>query len=157
MVPEPGVVVDLLQLTLGGSARVVEHRQPDVRQQSHAPEPSRAFESMLLRWSLVVGQVEVGHAEVERAAQDGALNLQRTVITEVLPQPQGDLGQVDATAPAAAIGHLLVPVIGGDVGHGQESVTPAVGGPGWRAASPVVVTLPRCDGAAGRNVPGGTR
>ena len=37
------------------------------------------------------------------------------------------------------------------------STPPAVRGPGWRAASPAVVTLPRRDGAAGRNVPGGTR
>jgi hypothetical protein len=33
----------------------------------------------------------VGHAEVERAAQDGALGAERLVVTEVVPHPS-DIG-----------------------------------------------------------------
>ena len=39
---------------------------------------------------VVVGEVEVGDAEVERAAQDGALGVERTVVAEVVPEPERD-------------------------------------------------------------------
>ena len=38
--------------------------------------------------SVVVGQVEVGDAQVEGPTHDGALGVERPVVTEVLPQPE---------------------------------------------------------------------
>jgi len=49
-------------------------------------------------------QVEVGHAEVKGAAQNGALDVDGAVVPEVLPQPERNRGQVGATAPHAAYG-----------------------------------------------------
>ncbi len=40
------------------------------------------------RRPVVVGQVEVGDAEVECAAKDGPLPIQRRVVAEVMPQPE---------------------------------------------------------------------
>ncbi len=77
---------------------------------------------------VVVRQIEVRHAEVEGAAQNGPLDVDGAVVPEVLPQPESNLGQVDATAPAAAVRHLPIMVLGGDVGHGQESATARSGG-----------------------------
>ena len=55
---------------------------------------------------VVVREVEVGDAEVEGAAQDRPLGRQRRLVAEVLPQAQGDRGQLHAAAPAAAVGML---------------------------------------------------
>src|SRR6266849_603309 len=41
-------------------------------------------------------------------------------MAEVVPEAQGNPGQVDAAAPAAAVGHLLVPVRSRSVGHGRS-------------------------------------
>jgi hypothetical protein len=60
--------------------------------------------------AVVVGQVKVGDAEVEGAAQDGARDPQRPVVTEVLPQAQRDRGQLQAAATAAAVLDVLVAV-----------------------------------------------
>jgi hypothetical protein len=38
--------------------------------------------------AVVVGEVEVGDAQIERAAQDGALDVERLVVAEVVPEPQ---------------------------------------------------------------------
>src|SRR6185295_2426517 len=64
---------------------------------------------------VVVGQVEVGHAEVERAAQDGALGAERLVVTEVVPQPERYRRQQQPAATRAAIAQVLVTVRGGDI------------------------------------------
>ena len=57
----------------------------------------------------------MGDAEVERAADDRAADGQRPVVAEVLPQPERDRGQLQAAAPAAPVGDLLVAVGGGRV------------------------------------------
>ena len=60
------------------------------------------------------------HAEVEGAPADGLLGAERPVGPEVVPQPQRDRRQHQSAAPASAVGHGLVAVSGGDVGHGDE-------------------------------------
>ena len=69
---------------------------------------------------VVVGQVEVGDAEVERAAQDGPARLQRPVAAEVLPQAERDRRELEAAAPTAPVGHRLIAVLGGSPGHHGE-------------------------------------
>ncbi len=53
--------------------------------------------------AVVVGQVEVGDAEVEGAAQDGALRVERAVAAEVVPEPERDAGQLEPAAPGAGV------------------------------------------------------
>src|SRR5205085_6442842 len=67
--------------------------------------------------AVVVGEVEVGDPEVERAADDLAARLQRAVAAEVLPEAERDRWQEEPAAAAAAEGHLVVTARGGDVDH----------------------------------------
>ena len=67
--------------------------------------------------SVVVGQVEVRHAQVEGPAQDPAAVLARPVVAEVLPQPEGDGGEARAAAPATPVPHGRVPVTRRFVDH----------------------------------------
>ena len=69
---------------------------------------------------VVVREIEVADAEIERAPQDRALRLQRPVTAEVVPQPQRDQRQLDPAAPTAPVGHALVAVVGGDIGVGAD-------------------------------------
>ncbi len=62
-------------------------------------------------------------AEVEGAAQDRAAVLQRAIVTEVLPQPERDRGELDAAGADAAIGH---PLVAGRVGHEQGNRAPRI-------------------------------
>jgi hypothetical protein len=60
---------------------------------------------------IVVGQVEVGDAQVERPPDDGPLDLRRVVATEVLPQAEGKLGQLQPAAAGAAVLHPAVSIV----------------------------------------------
>src|SRR5262249_61632047 len=77
-----------------------------------------------VRRAVVVREVEVGHAEVERTAEDRPLGLYRALIAEVLPEPEGDLGQLHAASPAPAGTPVALPVTGRNVGH-AGSLSPA--------------------------------
>ena len=69
-----------------------------------------------VRGPVVVGQVEMGDAQVESSPQHSALRLEWSVVTEVLPEPEGDCRQQQAAPPTTAVGHGLVAILGGDVG-----------------------------------------
>ncbi len=60
-----------------------------------------------VRRPVVVGQVEVGHAPVERPAQDRPLGLDRLVVAEVVPQAERDRRQLQPRPAAAAVGVAL--------------------------------------------------
>ena len=75
-------------------------------------DPTEVGLGAAVRRPVVVGQVEVGDAQVESAAQDGALALERLVVAEVLPEPERDGRQQQAAASAAAVGHGVVAVVG---------------------------------------------
>ena len=79
--------------------------------------------------AVVVGEVEVGHPAVERPAQDRALGLLGAVGPEVLPQPQGQDGQLEPAASGEAVLHPggvgVVSVLGGCVAHGFTLPPPA--------------------------------
>jgi hypothetical protein len=58
----------------------------------------------------------MGHAEV-KAYRRMARWVNGPVVTEVLPESEGHLGELHPAAPAAAVGHLfLVPVLDSYVG-----------------------------------------
>lgn len=65
-----------------------------------------------VRRAVVVRQVEVGHSTVECAAQDRPVGLLGTVVTEVLPQPQGQRRQLEPALTAEPVFHRLVAVFG---------------------------------------------
>ena len=52
--------------------------------------------------AVVVGQVEVRDAAVERPPQDGPLGLQGLVVAEVVPQPERDGRELEAAVATAA-------------------------------------------------------
>src|SRR5699024_3589840 len=82
------------------------------------------FGGALVR-AVVVGQVEVGDAAVERAPHDGALRVEGAVGAEVVPQAYGHGGQLQAGGAAAAVRHRVVggvPVVGGTVHVGVSRV-----------------------------------
>src|SRR5262249_17203924 len=72
-----------------------------------------------VRRPVVVGEVEVGDAEIEGAAEDRPARLERPVAAEVVPEAERDRGEKQA-APARPAGpHLVVRVVWrgmGDVG-----------------------------------------
>src|SRR3984885_14639415 len=53
-----------------------------------AEDPSEIRLGTAIRGPIVVGQIKMGDTQVEGTPQDGALSLERSVITEVLPQPK---------------------------------------------------------------------
>ena len=73
---------------------------------------------------VVVGQVEMGDAQVEGSAHDGPLGVDGPVVAEVLPQPERHGGQEQAAAPTTAIGHGPVAILGGKVA-GHVSAAPS--------------------------------
>ena len=61
--------------------------------------------------AVVVGQVKVGDAVVERGAAERTHILVGGGIAEIVPQPQRDGGQQQPAGPAAAVGQALIAVL----------------------------------------------
>ena len=97
---------------LGGDDQLVAVGLP-VPQHVHAEVPLR----LAVGRAVVVGQVEVGDAVIERRAQDLALHAKRRDLAEVVPQAQRERGQQQAAPAAAPVGHRVVPGGRGNVGH----------------------------------------
>jgi hypothetical protein len=108
--PRPHVVAGL-----GGDDQLVAEGREVLAEDAPEVQLGRAG-----RRAVVVGEVEVADAAVERAPQHRALGLERLVVAEVVPEAERDRRQLDAAAPAAAVGRLLVAVVSGDVGHGAH-------------------------------------
>jgi hypothetical protein len=68
-----------------------------------------------VRRAVVVGQVDVRDAEVEGPAQDRPLGREGLVVTEVVPQSERDLGQLEPAAPGPPVAHVVVASRGGEV------------------------------------------
>jgi hypothetical protein len=58
--------------------------------------------------TVVVGEVEMGHAAVEGASKNLLLGVEGSVVAEVLPESERDCGQPDATLAASAVDHVVV-------------------------------------------------
>ena len=63
-------------------------------------------------WAVVVGQVEMGDAQVKGRCQHGALGGHGRGVAKVVPQAQGDGGQFQAAAAGAAVLHFVVVAVG---------------------------------------------
>src|SRR5438067_367514 len=68
-------------------------------------------------WAVVVGEGEVGDAEVEGAPNDRALRLDDVNAAEVVPEAERDGGKAQAAAAGAAVAHLLITIRGGKIRH----------------------------------------
>jgi len=76
------------------------------------------------RRTVVVSQVEVRDAEIERAARDVAAVLEYIDVAEVVPEAERNGRQAHATAPHAVVLHRLV-TRGGRLHEGLSSVSSA--------------------------------
>jgi hypothetical protein len=76
-----------------------------------------ALAQSCLRRPVVVRQVEMRDAQVERPPDDRPLRIEPPFVPEVLPEPERDFRQHDPAAPAAAVSDMLVTVSGGEVSH----------------------------------------
>ena len=72
-----------------------------------------------VRRPVVVREVEVEDAEVERTARDAAADLVGAVAAEVVPEAERDERELQAAAAAAAVLHVLVAIARGNV-HGFD-------------------------------------
>ena len=73
-----------------------------------------------VRRSVVVGQIKVGHPEVEGPGEHGADLVHGSGVAEVLPESERDQGELEAAAPASAVLHPVVALFGWEVGHAEN-------------------------------------
>ena len=73
-----------------------------------------------IRRPVVVGEIEVSDARVERAEADVALHREGTVMAEVVPQAERDQREAQPAATTAAVLHRVVAVCCCDVAHGAS-------------------------------------
>src|ERR1700733_7346216 len=85
-----------------------------------AEDPPEIDLGTAVRRAVVVGQVEVGDAEIERTADHRPAIRERPVVAEVLPESERDRRQLEAAAPAAPVGHPVVARLIGHVGLPRE-------------------------------------
>src|SRR5262249_22525958 len=93
--------------------------------------------------TIIVGEIEVSHAKIERTPDDFALGADRSVEAKVLPKPERDCREINPTLATTTVGHLLIAVWRRNVGHGHAVCH------GSRRLAP--------DGEASWPCPGGTR
>ena len=67
--------------------------------------------------AVVVGQIEMGDAMVKRGATDCLLGGMGGVVAKVVPKAKADRRQHQARPAAPAIGHPVVTIFAGGVGH----------------------------------------
>ena len=56
-------------------------------------------------------------AEVEGGGSIARASLARRVLAEIVPQPERDRRQLQAAAAAPVVEHLVVAILGGQIGH----------------------------------------
>ena len=105
---------------LGGDDQLIA-----IRQQVLAHDPAEVDLRRAVRRPVVVGQVEVRDAEVERAPDDLPLCVQRPAVAEVLPETERHLRQLEPAAPAAPVGDSFVTISRGNISHAGKSVIEA--------------------------------
>ena len=98
--PRPHVVAGLRR----------DHELVAIRGEVLAQDAAEVLLGRAVRRPVVVGEIEVRDAQVERATHDRAALSSGSVATEVLPEPERD-GRKQQPAPTAAVvGHPVVPV-----------------------------------------------
>src|SRR6187455_2813277 len=108
-----------------------------------AHEGAEGFFRRTRRRTVVVSQVEMRDAEVERTACDGSAVLEHIDVTEVVPQTQRDGRQAHAAGPDAVVFHRLVTRVCWLVFHESYSVFFTEGFSGGRVTSPTRQTKSR--------------
>ena len=94
-----------------------DHELVAVRTEILFHEPAEVLLGRPVRRPVVVREVEVRDAEIERAADDRAARVERAAVTEVLPEPERDRGQLEPARAAAPVGHPGIAFCGRDEGH----------------------------------------
>src|SRR5438445_1050383 len=88
-----------------------DHQLVAVSGQVGSEDVAEALLGRAVRRPIVVRQVEVRDAEIEGAADDGPLRLDRALAPEVLPEPKGHGGQLEPAATGASVWHAGVTVL----------------------------------------------
>ncbi len=101
VLPRPAVSVRTRPHVVAGLAR--DDELVAIRPEITLKEPTEVLLGRAVRRPVVVGEVEVRDPEVERASDDRATRLERTVVAEVPPEPERDRRKVEAASAGAAI------------------------------------------------------
>jgi hypothetical protein len=131
---------------IAGLAR--EDQLVPVRRQVGRQDPPQGVFRRARGRPVVVGQIEMGDAEVEGVEEQPAHALEGRALPEAVPQAQRDGGEPEPAAAAAAIDHGLVAIGGGLVGH--ERLLVQRKGKAWPMERPEGIRL----GAAGQSLAG---
>ena len=83
-----------------------------------AQDPAEVDLGAAVGRAVVVGEVEVGDAQVEGGVHHRPLLRERRRVAEVVPQPEREERELKAAAPAEAVRHRVIAVCCGLVGHG---------------------------------------
>ena len=81
-----------------------------IRPEVAAHHPAEVLFGRTVRWSIVVGQVKVCDALVERVPQHLALDVEGAVVAEVVPEPERDGGQDQTRVADSAVHHGVVAI-----------------------------------------------
>ena len=69
------------------------------------------------RRAVIIGEIEMGNAQIESLEENGTLRIKRRRITEIVPQAKGDGGQLQAASAHAAKHGGVIAIRGGRIGH----------------------------------------
>src|SRR5262249_27057409 len=135
--PEPGPA----QAVVEAREQVLQRAPVPVRSGPHVPTGLRRDDQLVpmgaevvphdpperllrraIRGAVVVREVEVGDASVERATEELAAVLERGVAAEVLPEPERDGRQLHTAAAAPPVRHPAVALGRGSVCHSHSSI-----------------------------------
>ena len=74
------------------------------------------------RRAVVVGEVEMGNAQVKGATANRPAGVKWNVIAEIMPKAQRQRRQLQPAAPALAVSHFIIASAGGRIIHKFNSL-----------------------------------
>jgi hypothetical protein len=74
-----------------------------IRRKIDLEQPAKSFFRRAIRRSVVIGQIEMRDAEIERAPHDGASVFKRVGAAEIMPQAEGNQRQLESRPSATAV------------------------------------------------------
>ncbi len=105
-----------------------DHQLVPVRREILGEEPPEVLLGRAVRRAVVVREVEMRDAEVERAADDRTARVEGPVVAEVVPEPERHGRQLQPARAAAVVAHRVVALGGRNVRHRPDSTSV-----GWSA------------------------
>ena len=69
------------------------------------------------RWTVVVGEVEMGDAEIKGSPHHFPRERSVIHVSEIMPKAERDFREFQSAPSRAGVGHVIVTVGGGRIGH----------------------------------------